>query len=231
MPEFRFQEMFELSPDDTAYRPIGGPGLVAVEKLGGREILAGRARGAAPARRRRDARRLAPVPARPSRAAARILDDPEASENDRFVALEMLKNANVSAGMVLPSCQDTGTAIVIGKKGQNVFTGANDEEWLSRGVFDTYVNTNLRYSQMAPLSMYDEKNTGTNLPAQVELYATPRRRVPRSCSSPRAAARRTRASCTRRRARSSTPRTCCASSTRRSARSAPRRARRITSPS
>jgi fumarate hydratase, class I len=85
----------------------------------------------------------------------------------------MLKNANVSAGMVLPSCQDTGTAIVIGKKGENVFTGVNDEEWLSRGIYDTYVNTNLRYSQMAPLSMYDERNTGTNLPAQIELYATP----------------------------------------------------------
>jgi fumarate hydratase class I len=173
MPEFRFQEMFELSPDDTAYRPIGAAGLVSVEKLAGREILKvePEALRQLAAAAMRDVSHLF----RPGHLAQlrRILEDPEASENDRFVALEMLKNANVSAGMVLPSCQDTGTAIVIGKKGQNVFTGVNDEEWLSRGVFDTYVNTNLRYSQMAPLSMYEEKNTGTNLPAQVELYATP----------------------------------------------------------
>ena len=173
MPEFRFQEMFELAPDDTAYRPIGEAGLVSVEKLAGREILEVKpeALRQLAAAAMRDVSHLF----RPGHLAQLrlILEDPEASENDRFVALEMLKNANVSAGMVLPSCQDTGTAIVIGKKGQNVFTGVNDEEWLSRGVFDTYVNTNLRYSQMAPLSMYEEKNTGTNLPAQVELYATP----------------------------------------------------------
>jgi fumarate hydratase class I len=172
MPEFRFQEMFELAPDDTAYRPIGGPGLVGVEKLGGREIL----RVEPEALRQLAAAAMRDVSHlfRPGHLAQlqRILSDPEASENDRFVALEMLKNANVSAGMVLPSCQDTGTAIVIGKKGENVFTGANDEEWLSRGVFDTFVNTSLRYSQMAPLSMYEERNTGSNLPAQVEVYAT-----------------------------------------------------------
>jgi fumarate hydratase class I len=85
----------------------------------------------------------------------------------------MLKNANISAGMVLPSCQDTGTAIVMGKKGENVFTDVNDEQWLSRGVYDAYTGSNLRYSQMAPLSMYDEKNTGSNLPAQIELYTKP----------------------------------------------------------
>jgi fumarate hydratase class I len=173
MPEFRFQEMFELSPDDTAYRRIGDAGLVSVEKLAGRAIL----RVAPEALRQLAAAAIRDVSHlfRPGHLAQlrRILEDPEASENDRFVALEMLKNANVSAGMVLPSCQDTGTAIVIGKKGQDVFTGVNDEEWLSRGIFDTYVNTSLRYSQMAPLSMYEEKNTGSNLPAQVELYATP----------------------------------------------------------
>jgi fumarate hydratase class I len=173
MPEFRFQEMFELSPDDTAYRRIGDAGLVSVEKLAGRAIL----RVAPEALRQLAAAAIRDVSHlfRPGHLAQlrRILEDPEASENDRFVALEMLKNANVSAGMVLPSCQDTGTAIVIGKKGQDVFTGVNDEEWLSRGIFDTYVNTSLRYSQMAPLSMYEERNTGSNLPAQVELYATP----------------------------------------------------------
>jgi fumarate hydratase, class I len=101
-----------------------------------------------------------------------ILDDPEASANDRFVALELLKNANIAAGGVLPGCQDTGTAIVMGKKGQYVLTDGRDEEALSRGVFDTYAEANLRYSQVAPLDMFEEANTGNNLPAQIELYAT-----------------------------------------------------------
>ena len=100
-----------------------------------------------------------------------ILDDPEASQNDRFVALELLKNANIAAGMVLPGCQDTGTAIVMAKKGQQVWTGADDKEALSRGIFQSYAEDNLRYSQVAPLSMYDEKNTGTNLPAQIDIEA------------------------------------------------------------
>jgi fumarate hydratase class I len=102
-----------------------------------------------------------------------ILDDPEASANDRFVALQLLKNANVAAGMVLPSCQDTGTAIVLGKKGQFVWTDGDDEVAISAGVRRTYLETNLRYSQMAPLDMYREVNTGDNLPAQVELYTVP----------------------------------------------------------
>ena len=103
---------------------------------------------------------------------ARILDDPEATPNDRFVALELLKNANIAAGRVLPSCQDTGTAIVMGKKGQLVFTGGGDEAAIARGVFDTYTTANLRYSQLAPIDTYKEVNTGTNLPAQIEIYAT-----------------------------------------------------------
>lgn len=101
----------------------------------------------------------------------KILDDPEASENDRYVALEMLKNAVISAEGTFPSCQDTGTAIVIGKKGQQVWTGSLDEEALARGIYNAYTKNNLRYSQMAPLNMYDEKNTGCNLPAQIDLYA------------------------------------------------------------
>jgi fumarate hydratase class I len=101
-----------------------------------------------------------------------ILKDPEATSNDRFVALELLKNANIAAGRVLPSCQDTGTAIVMGKKGQYVFTGFRDEEAISRGVFETYTTSNLRYSQLAALDMFKEVNTGSNLPAQIELYAT-----------------------------------------------------------
>lgn len=103
---------------------------------------------------------------------ANILDDPEASENDRFVALELLKNANIAAAMVLPGCQDTGTGIVMGKRGQYVWTDGNDEEALTRGVYNTYTKRNLRYSQVAPLDMFQEANTKTNLPAQIELYAT-----------------------------------------------------------
>jgi fumarate hydratase class I len=103
----------------------------------------------------------------------RILDDPQASPNDRFVALDLLKNANVSAGGVLPMCQDTGTAIVMGKRGSQVLTTGrvSDEEAISRGVFDAYTRLNLRYSQLAPLTMWEERNTGSNLPAQIELYA------------------------------------------------------------
>jgi fumarate hydratase, class I len=101
-----------------------------------------------------------------------ILDDPEASHNDRFVALELLRNAAIAAGGVLPSCQDTGTAIVVGKKGELVLTGGGDEAAIARGVFDTYQTSNLRYSQMAALDMYTEVNTGNNLPAQIEIYAT-----------------------------------------------------------
>ncbi|HVJ90273.1 MAG TPA: fumarate hydratase [Labilithrix sp.] len=101
-----------------------------------------------------------------------ILDDPEASPNDKFVALDLLRNANIAAGGVLPMCQDTGTAIVMGKKGQYVFTGGGDEAAIARGVWSTYRTANLRYSQMAPLDMYKEKNTGDNLPAQIEIFAT-----------------------------------------------------------
>ncbi|MDT0202226.1 fumarate hydratase [Nocardioides sp. AE5] len=103
----------------------------------------------------------------------KIIDDPEASGNDRFVALDLLKNVNISAGGVLPMCQDTGTAIVMGKKSEGVITGADDGEWISKGVYDAYTKLNLRYSQLAPLTTYEEKNTGTNLPAQIELYSTP----------------------------------------------------------
>ena len=102
-----------------------------------------------------------------------ILDDSEASQNDKFVALELLRNANIAAGRVLPGCQDTGTAIVMGHKGENVLTGSNDAVAISQGIFDAYSQRNLRYSQMAPLDMYTEQNTGSNLPAQIEIYAEP----------------------------------------------------------
>jgi fumarate hydratase class I len=102
---------------------------------------------------------------------AGILDDDEASDNDRFVALDLLKNANIAAGGVLPMCQDTGTAIVMGKKGGDVWTGGGDEAALAQGILKTYTETNLRYSQLAPLDLFNEANTGTNLPAQIEIYA------------------------------------------------------------
>jgi fumarate hydratase class I len=101
---------------------------------------------------------------------ASILDDPEATENDRFVAYDLLKNANIAAGGVLPMCQDTGTAIVMGKKGRKVWTDGGDEDALASGVLDAYTKKNLRYSQLAPLSMFEEKNTKNNLPAQIDIY-------------------------------------------------------------
>ena len=102
----------------------------------------------------------------------KILDDPEASDNDRFVAMELLKNANIASGRILPGCQDTGTAIVMGKRGHLVLTDGNDDEYLSGGAYDAYTKLNLRYSQVAPVSMFEEKNTGTNLPAQVDVLGT-----------------------------------------------------------
>jgi fumarate hydratase class I len=171
MTDFAFQPQFELGQDSTAYRKLGSDGVTTSE-FEGQTILKveGRVLADLAAAAIRDVSHLF----RTSHLAQlrNILDDPEASVNDRFVALEMLKNANISASMVLPSCQDTGTAIVVAKKGQNVFTTGDDEVSLSEGIFRTYTETNLRYSQMAPLDMYDEKNTGSNLPAQIELYAT-----------------------------------------------------------
>src|SRR5690606_4075020 len=100
-----------------------------------------------------------------------IIDDPEATDNDRFVAYNLLQNAAVAVGGELPSCQDTGTAIVMAKKGENVYTGIDDAEALSKGIFNTYINKNLRYSQIVPISMFEEKNSGSNLPAQIDIYA------------------------------------------------------------
>jgi fumarate hydratase, class I len=171
MPEFSFQTMFPHGEDATPYRRLDGD-WVACETFRGGPVLVVDAE--ALTRLAFDAVRDVSHLFRPGHLAQlrRILDDPEASANDRFVALNMLRNACVSAGMVLPSCQDTGTAIVIGKKGQRVWTTADDETALARGIFDVYTRTNLRYSQLAPLSTFEEKNTGTNLPAQIELYAT-----------------------------------------------------------
>ncbi|MFP6608387.1 MAG: fumarate hydratase [Myxococcota bacterium] len=170
MTDFHFQNLFEMDPAETKYRKLDGD-FVSEGEFEGQRIL--KVDGAALTVLAADAVRDVSHLFRTSHLAQlrKILDDPDASDNDRFVALELLRNANVSAGMVLPSCQDTGTAIVIAKKGQQVFTTGNDEISLSRGIYDTFTNTSLRYSQMAPLSVFDEQNTGTNLPAQIDLYA------------------------------------------------------------
>jgi fumarate hydratase class I len=170
MAEFTYTDLLPSGADDTPYRLLTDEGVSVVEAAG-RSFL----------RVEPEALRLLAYEAihdishllRPAHLTQlrRILDDPEASPNDRFVALDLLKNANIAAGGVLPMCQDTGTAIIMGKRGQQVLTDGPDEAALSRGVFDAYQSLNLRYSQLAPLTMWDERNTGTNLPGQVEIYA------------------------------------------------------------
>jgi fumarate hydratase, class I len=171
LPDFRYSELLPAGADDTPYRLLTTEGISTFE-ANGRSFLQ-----VDPA-----ALRLLTAEAmhdiahylRPAHLAQlrKIIDDPEASGNDRFVALDLLKNVNISAGGVLPMCQDTGTAIVMGKKSEGVLTGADDGEWISKGVYDAYTRLNLRYSQLAPLTMWEEKNTGSNLPAQIELYST-----------------------------------------------------------
>jgi fumarate hydratase class I len=171
LPNFQFTELLPLGDDPTPYRLLTTDG-VSVTEAASRRFLEVEP----------EAMRLLTETAmhdiahllRPGHLhqLARILDDPDASANDRFVALDLLKNANIAAGGVLPMCQDTGTAIVAGKRGRHVLTDGRDEEHISRGVYDAYTTLNLRYSQLAPLTTWDEKNTNNNLPAQVEIYAT-----------------------------------------------------------
>ena len=171
MVEFAYQDLLPIGKDETPWRLLTTEGVRVVEGPGGRQFL----------EVDEEPLRLLTETAmhdiahflRPAHLAQlrTILDDPEASNNDKFVALDLLKNANIAAGGVLPMCQDTGTAIVMGKRGQHVLTGGTDERAISRGVFDAYTRLNLRYSQMAPLTMWEERNTGSNLPAQIELYA------------------------------------------------------------
>jgi fumarate hydratase class I len=171
-PEFRYSDLLPLGADETPYRLLTTEGVRTVEAAG-RTFL--EVEPEAIRRLTEEAMHDISHYLRPAHLAQlrRIIDDPEASGNDRFVALDLLKNVNISAGGVLPMCQDTGTAIVMGKKSEGVLTGADDGEAISRGVYDAYTRLNLRYSQMAPLTMWEEKNTGTNLPAQIELYSTP----------------------------------------------------------
>ena len=166
-----FTEILPLGEDTTSYRLVTTEGIETVDTpLGTMLKVSTEAIRSLTAEAMREIAHFL----RPSHLAQLrlILDDPEASENDRFVALDLLKNAAVAAGGVLPMCQDTGTAIVKGKKGQMVFTGGGDEVAIAQGVQDTYQTSNLRYSQMAPLDMYEEKNTGTNLPAEIKISAT-----------------------------------------------------------
>src|SRR5262245_42279860 len=172
MSEFRYQPLFELGPDPTPYRSLGSEGVSRLE-LDGREFL--RLEPEVLTRLSAEAFDDVSFLLRPGHLEQlrHILDDPEASRNDRFVALELLKNANIAAGRVLPSCQDTGTAIVMGHKGERVLTFGDDAEAIARGIHQTFQSRNLRYSQLAPLDMYREKNTANNLPAQIEIYSEP----------------------------------------------------------
>src|SRR6476660_10115941 len=168
--DFRYSDLLPTGRDETPYRLLSTEGVSTFE-VDGRTFL----------QVDPSALRLLTAEAmhdiahflRPAHLAQlrRISDDPESSGNDRFVALDLLKSVNISAGGVLPMCQDTGTAIVMGKKSEGVLTGADDGEAISQGVYDAYTRLNLRYSQMAPLTTWEEKNTGANLPAQVEIYA------------------------------------------------------------
>ena len=169
--EFRYSDLLPTGKDDTPYRLITTEGVSTFE-ADGQQFL--RVDPEAIQQLTAEAMHDISHYLRPAHLAQlrKIIDDPEASGNDRFVALDLLKNVNISAGGVLPMCQDTGTAIVMGKKSEGVLTGADDAEAISRGVYDAYTKLNLRYSQLAPLTTYEEKNTGTNLPAQIELYST-----------------------------------------------------------
>lgn len=170
-PPFKYQEMFPMGKDKTEYYLLTKE-HVSVTQFEGKEILKVEAEGLT--KLANAAMRDCSFLLRPEHQemVASVLKDPQASENDKYVALTMLRNAEVAAKGNLPFCQDTGTAIVIGKKGQQVWTNGNDEEALSHGIYRTYTEENLRYSQTVALDMYTEKNTGTNLPAQIDLYAT-----------------------------------------------------------
>ena len=165
-----FAHMFPLAEDSTVYTRISAE-HVGTAKFNGHDMLT--VEPAALTLMTRQAFAQISHLLRPAhlKQLASILDDPEASDNDRFVALDLLKNANIAAGMILPMCQDTGTATIIGKKGQQVWTGGGDAEAISQGVADAYTQLNLRYSQVSPTTMFEEANTGNNLPAQIDLYA------------------------------------------------------------
>ncbi len=170
MPNFSYSELLPLGKDETTYRLVSTEG-VSVIKLGDKDFL--QVEPSALAKLTAEAIHDISHYLRPAhlRQLAHIIEDPEASPNDRFVATDLLKNANISAGGILPMCQDTGTALVMAKKGQFVLTTSKDEVAISQGIYDAYTQLNLRYSQMAPITTWEEKNTGNNLPAQIEIFA------------------------------------------------------------
>ena len=170
-PPFVYQDPFPLGPDTTGYRLLSREGI-STSTFEGREILKVAPEALSYLARQAFHDTSFFLRTDHLRQVAAILDDPEASANDRYVALTLLKNAEIAAEGILPMCQDTGTAAIMAKKGQEVWTGANDAEWLSRGVYECYTRENLRYSQTAPLDMWREVNTGTNLPAQIDILAT-----------------------------------------------------------
>ena len=170
MADFKYQKPFPILKDDTEYRCITKDYVSTIE-VDGREILKVDPKGLEELAKEAFTDVSFYLRSAHLEKLAKILEDPEATDNDRFVAHTMLMNQAVSAEGELPTCQDTGTAIVIGKKGEDVYTGANDAEELSKGIFATYADRNLRYSQVVPFTMTKEKNTGTNLPAQIDLYA------------------------------------------------------------
>src|ERR1700748_117815 len=170
LPPYHHSPLVPLGPDKTKYRKITSEG-VSVETVMGREAVVVQPeaiRALAEAAFTDINHLLRPAHLKQLRA---ILDDPESTSNDKFVAYDLLKNANIAAGGVLPMCQDTGTAIIMGKKGRMIFTDGSDEGALAEGARDAYLKKNLRYSQLAPVSMFVEKNTANNMPAQVEIYA------------------------------------------------------------
>jgi fumarate hydratase class I len=173
MPEFHYQDPFPLAKEETKYRKVeGSEKYVSIAKFDGRDIL--KIEPEALTVLANQAMRDVSFMLRPehNEMVAKILSDPEASPNDRGVAMAFLRNAEISANFELPVCQDTGTATIVAKKGQQVWTGVKDEEYISKGVYKTYTEENLRYSQTVALDMYEEKNTGTNLPAQIDIMAT-----------------------------------------------------------
>lgn len=171
MAEFNYAPIFQFGNDDTEYKCLGNEGIETI-KMGDEEFLKISSESISKLVEESffDVNHL--LRTKHLKSLQNILKDGEASENDKFVAGELLKNAIIAAQREYPGCQDTGTAIIVAKKGQKVFTGFNDEKAIARGVYNIYQKANLRYSQVAPLSMYDEKNTGTNLPAQIDIYAT-----------------------------------------------------------
>ncbi len=170
MADFFYQEPFPIQKDTTEYRKVSSD-YVTVEKIGNREVLNIDPKGLEFLAQEALADVSFYLRTSHLEKLRAILDDPEATDNDRFVAYNLLQNATIAAEGQLPSCQDTGTAIVVGKKGEDVYTGANDAEYLSKGIYNTYQERNLRYSQIVALDMFEEKNSGSNLPAQIDIYA------------------------------------------------------------